>query len=283
MNIFDQPHSFKINNFRLVLGTLLVVSGGLLFLDRYLQTGWLSLAVLPGVALLIYLWGVRIRHANLLLTGGILGGIGAGCLAAYGPAVQSNSTVTQLGFLALYAGIGWGIVVISRAAFTKKPAWWGMIPGGILVGLGYCLLFTPLRWTDFILYLTLGTGLPLLTWGLISRLIGLVIPGCLLITIGPGIYSAWRAPDSGSALVYTGIMLVWFALGWALVTLSGRVIFHRFIWWPLIPGGILAMVGWGLYIGGDPDNALGFIGNTGSIGLMIFGLYLLLMRKGIHH
>ena len=43
------------------------------------------------------------------------------------------------------------------------------------------------------------------------------------------------------------------------------------------------MVGWGLYIGGDSDNALGFISNTGGIALMIFGLYLLLMRKGIHH
>jgi hypothetical protein len=42
-------------------------------------------------------------------------------------------------------------------------------------------------------------------------------------------------------------------------------------------------VGTGLYIGGDPTRALGFIGNTGSIALMIFGLYLLLMRKGIHH
>jgi hypothetical protein len=43
------------------------------------------------------------------------------------------------------------------------------------------------------------------------------------------------------------------------------------------------MVGWGLYIGGDPENATAFIANTGSVGLIIFGLYLLLLRKGIHH
>jgi hypothetical protein len=98
-----------------------------------------------------------------------------------------------------------------------------------------------------------------------------------------GVYFAWSTPEVGNSLVHTGIMLVWFALGWALITLSGRILVHKFIWWPLIPGGILAMVGCGLYIGGDPGNALNFISNTGSIGLMIFGLYLLLMRKGIHH
>jgi len=26
-----------------------------------------------------------------------------------------------------------------------------------------------------------------------------------------------------------------------------------------------------------------FIGNTGSVGLILFGIYLLLLRKGIHH
>jgi hypothetical protein len=73
-------------------------------------------------------------------------------------------------------------------------------------------------------------------------------------------------------------MLVIFALGWGLITVFSRFIINKFIWWPLIPGGVLAMVGWGLYIGGNPGNALSFIGNTGSIGLIIFGIYLLLWR-----
>lgn len=283
MNIFEHYHPVKISNARLVIGTLLVLSGSLLFLDRSVKTGWLSLAILPGVALFIYLWGIRIRHPNLILTGGLLGGIGAGAAAAFGPGAQQLSQATQFGFLALYTGIGWGIVIITQSAITRRTSWWGMIPSGSLFGLGYCLLFTPLRWVDFVLCMALGIGVPLLIWGLASRLIGLVIPGCLLITMGLGIFIAWQPPYSGNPVVQTGIMLVWFALGWVLITLSGRIIVHRFIWWPLIPGGILAMVGWGLYIGGDPDNALGFISNTGSIGLMIFGLYLLLMRKGIHH
>ena len=50
-------------------------------------------------------------------------------------------------------------------------------------------------------------------------------------------------------------MLVWFSLGWILITVFLRLLMKKFIWWPLIPGGILAMVGSGLYIGGNPENA----------------------------
>ncbi|NTU75709.1 MAG: hypothetical protein HGA86_06275 [Anaerolineaceae bacterium] len=66
-----------------------------------------------------------------------------------------------------------------------------------------------------------------------------------------------------------------------MITLFSKFITNKIIWWPLIPGGILAMVGWGLYIGGDPDNAASFIGNTGSIALVLVGAYLLLLRRGI--
>jgi len=44
-------------------------------------------------------------------------------------------------------------------------------------------------------------------------------------------------------------MLVGFALGWLLITILSRTITSKFIWWPLIPGGVLAMVGWGIYCG----------------------------------
>lgn len=231
----------------------------------------------------------------MILAGGLLSGFGAGTISAWGSSIQPGSSmgfwITQLqhplayqiGTLSLFTGIGWLVVVLTTSAINLTPIWWGLIPAGILGSLGACLLFSPVRWVDLVLYLAAGTGLPMLFWGLTSRLFGLVIPGCLLPTIGAGIYTAWKTPAIGNSLVQTGVMLVWFALGWVLITMGGRITMHRYIWWPLIPGGILAMVGMGLYIGGDPKHALGFIGNTGSIALVIFGLYLLLMRKSIHH
>lgn len=98
---------------------------------------------------------------------------------------------------------------------------------------------------------------------------------------GPGIYMAWGTKLAPNALAQTGLMLVCIAFGWIAITVLSRFGIEKLVWWPLIPGGILAMVGWGLYIGGNPQNAASFIGNTGSIGLIVIGLYLLLMRKGI--
>ncbi len=122
----------------------------------------------------------------------------------------------------------------------------------------------------------------MIAWGVGERLFGLIIPGSLLLGIGPGVYFAWRDLIDLNALAQTGEMLVWFAFGWGLITILARRTSGKFIWWPLIPGGILAVAGWGLFIGGDPGNALGFIGNTGSIAMLVFGLYLLLMRKSMH-
>jgi hypothetical protein len=296
MSAQEYTTTIKLQNLRKVFGVVLITAGAVLFLDRYLKTGWLSLAILPAVGLFLYLWGIKARHVGMIIAGGLISGFGAGVISAWGLGIQVSEGVRvnmspgghplyiQIGLLALYSGISWGLVVMTTLAVANRPTWWGLVPGGVLAGLGACLLFTPMRVVDFVLYLLVGAGLPLLFWGLIVRLFGLVIPGCLLTTIGGGIYSAWRpGSDAANTLVQTGIMLIWFAVGWALISAAGRVITQRSIWWPLIPGGILAMVGMGLYIGGDPKHALGFIGNTGSIALMIFGLYLLLMRKSIHH
>lgn len=282
MDAFDS-HPEKIINLRSVAGYVLIVAGAALFLDRYLNTGWLTLMVLPSIGLFLYIWGIRAHHSGLILTGGLLGGVGAGSGAVFSQAGVQQPLLIQVGLLSLYIGIGWGAVLAATALVTNRPMWWTLLPAGVFGALGVCLLFSTRSWGDFVLYLSLGVGLPFILWALIVRLFGLAIPGCLIVASGAGVYLGWYSPGLDNSLVRTGIMLVWFALGWGLITLSGRMILQRYIWWPLIPGGILAMVGWGLYIGGDPDNALSFISNTGSIALMIFGLYLLLMRKGIHH
>ena len=161
--------------------------------------------------------------------------------------------------------------------------WWTAIPAGVLFGIGYCLAFSAARIFDFALYIGIGLGIAFLGIGIFKRLLGLIIAGCILFSIGLGIYMAWGRTNGVNAVASTGTMLVWFGLGWGMITVFSRAIIEKFIWWPLIPGGILAVVGCGLYIGGNPGNALSFIGNTGSIAIIIFGIYLLLMRRGIRY
>ena len=253
--------------------------GIILLADQYLKTGWLNLLILPASGIVFLLWGIITRKFGLVIPGSILTGLGIGEFLALSQFFGFN-TYLRIGFFLTVFASGWLLLFIISLVLARRPAWWSLIPGCTLFSLGVCFI-APWQPLNFILLPAIGLSLAFLAWGMAERLIGLVIPGSILLGIGPGIYFAWKPPMAGSGLTQTGIMLVCFSLGWGLITLFSRLMVHKFIWWPLIPGGILVMTGWGLYIGGNPQNALSLIGNTTSVGLILFGLYLLLWRTGL--
>ncbi len=270
------PHAIRAR-----LGVFLIVLGLVISLDMYLKTGWLTLAIFSlvgfgslGGSLFFHRWGWMIASC-------ILSGLGVGALIGLSPLFRLSWRVRTGDMLAAF-GVAWLLMALLSWVVFHRGAWWALVPGGVILPAGLVFVYGSLSVISFTLYLAVGLGLVLLAWGLFDQLFGLIIPGCLLLGIGPGIYAGWGPNVEPNGLAQTGIMLVGFALGWGLITVFSHRVTQKFIWWPLIPGGVLAMVGWGLYIGGDPTNALGFIGNTGSIGLILFGLYLILLRKGIH-
>jgi hypothetical protein len=248
-------------------------------LNQSLRIGWLVLLILPTIGLIFLVGGILSRKIGFIIPGGIIFGVGIGLFAGF----QSTVIIWAAVIGKTLVGLAFGFVLITlcSALFTAKPAWWALIPFAVIAALGGTFWFTSLRIVDFVLYGVTSVGLVLLFTGVFTRLFGLIIPGCLLVGIGPGVFMAWGTPVEQNGLAQTGLMLVWIALGWGLITLFSRVITDKFTWWPLIPGGVIATVGWGLYIGGNPGNAISFISNTGSVGLIIFGLYLLLLRRGI--
>lgn len=266
----------------LIAGSVLVGIGVLAIFSQYLKIGWLPLVALPTAGLVFLVEGVRQRQAGFLIPGSLLLLTGLGAILAFS-SLLDLALADQIGLLLFMFGASWGGITLLTLYFSRHTAWWALVPGSVITSAGLCMLFSPMQLLDFVLYIITALGLALLAWGVFARLFGLIIPGSLLTGIGPGIYLAWGKPVEANALAQIGVMLVWFALGWGLIILFSRVITDKFVWWPLIPGGVLAMGGWGLYIGGNPGNATTFITNTGSIGLIIFGLYLLLMRRGIHH
>ncbi len=277
----SQSYHLTTKNYRLIGGVALLSMGLVILLDRYLKTGWLALIILPSVGLFFLLNGIRARSLGLIVPGGILSGLGIGAFITLSAFVKP-SWQNRIGMALLAFALGWGVITLAAAYSTNRLILWPLVPGGIIGSIGACFLFSSLRVVDFSLFVGTCLGLVFLLWGITDRLLGLIIPGGLLIGLGPGPYLAWGGNNHEvSSLAQVGVVLVCFALGWGLITVFSRVITEKFVWWPLIPGGILAMVGWGLYIGGNPGNAVSFIGNTGSIGLIIFGLYLLLWRKGI--
>ena len=168
-----------------------------------------------------------------------------------------------------------GIIVLIYSLFLKEEGW--ILTGFILAGISGALflVFQPFIKLQNSLLISFGLAFFSLSW------LGIQMAGLLVSTIGIGIFNGWNTVGDINGLRDTGNMLVWFSLGWILITVDSKIFKKRFIWWPLIPGGILAMVGSGLYIGGNPENAAAFLQNTGSIGLILLGMYLILLKFGL--
>lgn len=275
----DHPNNSKIQTSSL-FGLMLIIAGVLFLLDLQLKTKWLTISIPTILGLVLLIYGFLSGTKGWLIAGALVTGVGFGAFFAL-QQLYSIPLAARFGYLLMFIAVGWLFVFSILWIFYQTTAWWAILCTAIFSSTAYTLLFKPLQIFNFVLSVFLGMGIVFLLWGWSKKLLGLIIPGCILITTGPGISIAWSKVTSPQGLVETGVMLVWFALGWLLITVFSRVIFKKFIWWPLIPGGVLAMVGWGLYIGGNPSNALGFVGNTGSIGLIIFGVYLLLLRFGM--
>ena len=283
MNVVSQilTPSTRIS-WRLVVGAIFCISGGMVLADQVLHLHWLTFLSPLCAGLVLLGAGSFSRQRRYFIGGSIVTGLGIGLyLAVLG--YPGIGLFQRIGVSLIGLGFGFvGVTVLGWGAY-RKVAWWPLLVAIPIGAVGYTLSYTGAGFLDFVFFVITGTGLALLGVGVYKKYIGLIIPGCLLVGIGPGVTLAWSHWAVPNPLAQTGVMLVWFALSWGLITLFSRIVFEKFVWWPLIPGGILGMVGWGLYIGGNPGNAVSFIGNTGSIVMIIFGLYLLLMRRGIRH
>ena len=263
-----------------IIGAIPIGLGLMLLLSQYLKATWITVMLIPSLGIILLSLGLFLKRYGLLISGSLIVGLGMGAVFAFS-AMADLSPAPRIGIILVGFGMGWFLITLLSIFILHRIAWWTFLPAGTLGSLGFCLVLSPVRLIDFVLYLGIGIGLPLLVWGIFRHILGLIIPGCIVTTVGTGIFMAWQGSGEANSLAQTGVMLVWFAIGWGLITLFSRSLFQKFIWWPLIPGGVFAVVGWGLYIGGNPGNASSFISNTGSVALIIIGLYLLLIRRGI--
>lgn len=264
-------------------GILMVAVGVFVLADQFLKTGWLPLALVPISGIYFLVEALRTHRLSMLILGALLTGASAGGFIGFSEIFARDNLAHEVGWLLLFFALGWISIALFSRQIMEKTAYWALVPAGLILSVGLTLLLTELQVVDFVLWVGTGIGFILLVWGIYCRLFGLIIPGSLLVTISPGIYLAWGQNLELNPLAKTGVMIAIISLGWFLIILFSKVTTPKFVWWPLVPGGIMAVVGWGMYIGGDPGSAPTFIANTGSIGLIIFGIYLLLMRKGIHH
>jgi hypothetical protein len=153
-----------------------------------------------------------------------------------------------------------------------------LVGGILLIGLGFlALLGQFVNFTETLGLLVLPLlAAAFLAAGILTRHAGFIIPGGILGGIGLGTiliegpFSHIQEDSQG------GIFLLSFAAGWALITILTAILTNETHWWPLIPGGIMAVIGGSIMIGGLFNDALVLLGKIWPVFLIVGGVYILL-------
>lgn len=141
-----------------------------------------------------------------------------------------------------------------------------------LVVLG--MVFLVSQFVDFDGFLVLPVlGLSFIAWSILSRKKGLMIPGGILSGIALGTIlaeSTLATRLEGDA--DGGLFMLGFAAGWFAITVLTLLFFGDFQWWPMIPGGIMALIGVGIFTDGVILELLGSAGRLWPLILIAIGL-----------
>ncbi len=155
-----------------------------------------------------------------------------------------------------------------------------LVAGILLVVIG--LLFFAQQFIDLPgletmgIYFVLGLGLFFLTWGIIAREGGLIIPGGILSGIGLGIVLVTGRFGFGDDLQSGGVFMGAFALGWLLITILTAVFTTETQWWALIPAAIMALISGALLIEGPFLFLLEWLGKLWPLALIAGGIAIIL-------
>ncbi len=112
-----------------------------------------------------------------------------------------------------------------------------MVLGGILIVLGiglFTLQFFEGFTEAFYLFLIGGA---FTAWYLYSRSYGLLIPGCIMLGLALG------TVGEEAFMSFKGLEEVGLGVGFVALWVIPLIYEGKSIWWPLIPGGILVIVG----------------------------------------
>ncbi len=110
-------------------------------------------------------------------------------------------------------------------------------------------------------------GAAFLVWYFSRRLYGLLIPGCLLLGLALGL--------AGESILRIGLTVLGLGLGFLAIYGIDLLYRRSTHWWPLIPGGILVLVGLTQIPGWDLLPSIGW-----PLVLIVVGLLLLANALG---
>ncbi|MEM8857713.1 MAG: hypothetical protein AAGD96_05300 [Chloroflexota bacterium] len=141
-----------------------------------------------------------------------------------------------------------------------------------LIALGIVFLVSQFVDFDGRFFLS-ALGLGFIGWAILGRSKGLLVPGGILSGIGLGVIlteSSWVAGFDGD--LEGSLFMLGFAAGWLSITVLSTIFFGDVQWWPLIPGGIMALIGVGIMTDGVLLDAIGSIGQMWPLILIVIGV-----------
>jgi hypothetical protein len=126
-----------------------------------------------------------------------------------------------------------------------------------------------------------GLAILFLAWGLLTRKIGLIIPGGILSGIGAGAALIEGPFHYLPEQARGGVFLMTFAAGFVLIPLLAPFSrpAPRLVWWPLIPAFFIGGTGALLFAGQAGLNALQYANYAWPLVLVALGLYMILRRR----
>lgn len=132
---------------------------------------------------------------------------------------------------------------------------------------------------DFGLMILPAMGVIFLAWGLGARQVGLLVPGGILSGLGVAILLVEDVFTGLSDDAEGGVFVLAIAAGFVLVWLLGTLVLRQTSWWALIPGGIMALIGAALMIGGEALEALELLNYVWPVALIVGGLAILFKMR----
>lgn len=153
----------------------------------------------------------------------------------------------------------------------KSPQRDRVVGGTILIGLG--LLFLLGQFFNIGLLVLPILGIAFMVAGIATRKAGFFVPAGILsgIALGTFLIEGPYTIVSGDE-ARGGVFLLSFALGWAGITLLSTLFTDEPQRWPLIPGGIMALIGAALLAGSPGLQLLQIVGYLWPLALIAAGL-----------
>jgi hypothetical protein len=160
---------------------------------------------------------------------------------------------------------------------TRRPDRTGAI---LLIVLGVFFLLAQLLEFGWLILPALSAGF--LLAGVLRREAGWLIPGGILAGISLGIFLIeGPLPIVADEQARGGVFMMSFAVGWFSIAILSKLFTDETQWWPLIPGGIMALIGGAVLAGELGQQALDMLGYVWPVGLIAAGLYIIRRRRQV--